>query len=249
MHIENPGQRKILFPFAVFFYGAHTPAIDSRILSVRPRYTIINSPHGLWGQISGNSVMRDISLYQSAGIKVIGYLTSGYEGQGSAGKIDSQWYTLEMNCKLIQDMADIDRVNGVFIDECSSFPNENSRNYLKTLTDLAHSYNLTTWGNVGEAQFDSWFFTRGGFDLMQSNENWHGQELSAVQHDWGYRISVTGSNPGYTAQDAFNITNNAWQKGLAYCYICGTGYTSLPSWFEEYINLLRDYGHYARNPE
>lgn len=241
MQIEYIKQEKFLLPLAVFFYGTHTQTIDSRIISARPRYTIINSLHGPWGQISGNSVMQDISFYKMAGIKVIGYLTSGYESQGSAGKIDPQWYSLEMNQKLIKNMAEIDLVDGVFIDECSSFPNQNSRNYLKNLTDLAHSYNIITWGNVGEAQFDTWFFTKGGFDLMQSNENWQGQDLSPVQRDWGYRISVTGSNPEYTARDAYKLTTNALQKGLVYCYICGTSYASLPSWFEEYVNLLGNY--------
>lgn len=245
MQIKNTGRGKNLLPLAVFFYGAHTPAIDRRILNARPRYTIINSLHGLWGRISSESVMQDISIYKAAGIKVIGYLTSGYESQGSRGKIDPRWYTIEMNRKLIKNMAEIEKVDGVFIDECSSFPNPSSRHYLKTLTDLAQSYNLITWGNVGAAQFDSWFFSKGGFDLMHSNENWQGQDLSPVQRDWGHRISVTGFNPGYTAQYACNLTTNAWQKGLAYCYICGTGYDSLPAWFEEYINLLRNYGNHV----
>jgi hypothetical protein len=239
MLIKNTGQGKNILPLAVFFYGVHTPANDNRILRAQPRYTIINTLHGLWGQIPGNSVMMDVSVYKTAGIRVIGYLTAGYEARGSAGKIDPQWYTLEMNRKLIKGMAEIDKVDGIFIDECSSFPDQYSRDYLKTLTDLAHSYNLITWGNVGEAQFDSWFFTKGGFNLMQSIENWHGQDLSPVQRDWGLRIGVTGSNPGYTAQGACKLTVDAWRRGLAYCYICSTGYASLPDWFEEYVKLLR----------
>ena len=237
---EKMTQEKIVLPIVVFFYGAHTPEIDSRILRARPRFTVINSLHGLWGRIPGNNVMQDISIYKAAGIKVIGYITSGYEGQGSGGNLDPQWYSLKMNKELIKNMAEIDHVDGVFIDECTSFPNRGSRNYLKTLTDLAHSYNIITWGNVGEAQFDSWFFNKGGFDLMQADETWHCQELSPVQHDWGYRISVTGADARYTPQDAYNLTTDAWRKGLAYCYIC-TGYTSLPSWFEEYIALLTDF--------
>ena len=247
--MENINQREILLPLAVFFYGVHTQAIDNRILGVRPRYTIVNTLHGLWGQIPGHNVLKDTAIYQAAGIKVIGYITSGYEGTGSAGNIDAKWYTLETNLEFIKNMALIDNLDGVFIDECSAFPTPAAQTYLKTLTDTAHSYGLITWGNVGLAQFDSWFFTRGGFDLMNSDENWHGQELSQVQRDWGYRIGVTGSNPRYNAQDALDITINAREKGLAYCYICGTDYTSLSSWFEEYAALLRDYGNYARNTE
>jgi hypothetical protein len=233
---------RILLRINVFFYGSHTPSIDSLILSARPQYAIINSPHGLWSEISNHNVFKEIDAYKAAGIKVIGYLTAGYEGLGSTGDIDPEWYTLEMNQKLIKNMAEIDGVDGVFIDECSAFPGESSRTYLKTLTDLAHSYGLITWGNVGQSEFDTWYFTKGGFDLMQSNEDWNGQSLSQVQRDWGYRISVTGFNPSYTAQDAYNLTVKAWQMGLAYCYISDAGYASIPSWFEEYIRLLQDYG-------
>lgn len=249
MKIENAGIGKSLLPIAVFFYGNHTAEIDRRICSVRPRYVIVNPPHGLWGQIGGNNVLRDISRYKAAGIQVIGYLTSGYEAQGSAGRIDPRWYSLKTNRNLIKDMAEKDKVDGVFIDECSFFPEQHSRKYLKSLTDLAHSCNLITWGNVGGDHFDDWFFTGGGFDLMQSSENWHGQELSPVQNGWGSRISVIGANPEYTAQDAYKLTINAWQKKLAYCYVCNMGYTSLPAWFEEYTILLRDHGKYTGNAE
>lgn len=241
MQIENTAQGNNLLQLPVFFYGAHTPAVDSRIIAMRPQYAVINSLHGLWGEIYSGDTLRDAAAYQAAGIKVIGYLTSGYEGKGSAGQIEPQWYTLEMNQKLIKNMAEIDHLDGVFIDECTPFPDHNAQIYLKTLTDLAHRYGLITWGNVGLAQFDRWFFTQGGFDLMQSDETWQGQELSPVQQDWGYRISVTGSNPAYTAQDAYNLTTNAWRKGLPYCYISSTGYESLPDWFEEYIYLLQKY--------
>jgi hypothetical protein len=71
--------------------------------------------------------MQDISIYKAAGIKVIGYLTSGYELQGSRGKINTQRYTIEMNRKLIKNMAEVEKIDGVFIDECSSFPNQISR--------------------------------------------------------------------------------------------------------------------------
>jgi len=138
-------------------------------------------------------------------------------------------------------MAEIDRVDGVFIDECSAFPGPGPQTYLKTLTDLAHSYGLLTWGNVGQAQFGKWFFTRGGFDLMQSNEDWNGQSLSKVQRDWGNWISVTGSKPGCTAQDAFKLTVQAWQLGLGYCYITDSGYTAIPSWLEDCAALLQVY--------
>ncbi len=46
-------------------------------------------------------------------------------------------------------MAAVDRVDGVFIDECSSYPDARSKEYLTALTDLAHGYGLIAGGNVG----------------------------------------------------------------------------------------------------
>jgi hypothetical protein len=65
--------------------------------------------------------------------------------------------------------------------------------------------------------------------------------LSQTQQDWGNWISVTGTQPGGTARGAFDLTVKAWRQGLAYCYITDSGYTSLPSWLEEYAGLLRRY--------
>jgi len=144
-----------------------------------------------------------------------------------------------MNLKYIREMAEIDHVDGVFIDECSDFPDQSAKDYLKMLTDLAHSYGLLTWGNVGVSRFDSWYFSAGGFDLMQSDENWQSQPLSQVQQDWGYRISVAGSNPKFKARDALRLTLEAGRKGLAFCYIHNQGYDSLDPGLEEYARLLR----------
>ena len=231
-----------VIPLNLIYYGVHTSAIDSLIISVRPQYVIENTPEGLWGQIGGNNVLQDIHSYQSAGIKVIGYITSGYEGTKSNGDIAPQWYSLATNEKLIKNMAELDGVNGVFIDECSAFPGLGDKEYLTTLTNLAHGLGLLTWGNVGEADFDSWYFTAGGFDLMQSNEDWSGQNLTQVQKDWGSRISVTGSAPQETAIEAFGQTVAAWKKGLAYCYVSDTGYDSLPAWLKLYTELLQGWG-------
>lgn len=222
----------------LIYYGNATPTVDSQILKAKPKYLIINSPHGLWTQISSDNAFQNIAEYQAAGIKVIGYITGGYEGTHSDGSINPMWYTLEMNEELIKSMAEMDHVDGVFIDECTDFPSDTSKTYLKTLTDLAHSYGLITWGNVGDADFDPWYFIEGGFDLMQSSEDWHGQTLSQIQHDWGYRISVSGLGTTNTAQDAYKLTEEAWQQGIGYCYI-STTYKELPSWFEDYIALLR----------
>ncbi len=232
-------------PLAVIYYGTASPTVTSTILEIRPEYFICNTLHGLWGEISSQNprVFQDISAYKASGIKIISYITAGYEGKFSGGEIDPKWYALEMNRKFISDLASIDHVYGVFIDECSNFPDEKGKAYLKDLTTLAHSYGLITWGNVGMNNFDPWFFTDGGFDMIHSNENWRAQSLTRVQLDWGYRISVTGFNAKYAAQDALNLTVNAWRKGLAYCYITDAtlGYNTLPPWLVEYADLLHQY--------
>ncbi len=223
-------------------YGNHNATYDARILNIRPQFVIDNPPHGLYGEMQGYNdswLLQNVKGYQAAGIKVIGYITSGYEGRGGDDGYSSSWYSLEMNKKLITNMALIDRVDGVFIDEVSAYPGAQSKQYLKTLTDLAHSYGLITWGNTGVDQFDEWFFTEGGFDYMQSSEAWRGQALSAVQKKWGSRISVTGFNRSYTADDAYRLTIDAWNKGLAFAYINTTEYTSIAPWFEEYAGMLR----------
>jgi hypothetical protein len=221
------------------YYGQHTPALDQSIIEAKPEYLIANTPHGLWSEMSGYNFFPGIAQYQKAGVKIIGYITAGYEGTHSGGNIGSEWFSLETNLELIKNMAERDQIDGVFIDECSSFPDLQSKAYLKALTSLATSLGLVTWGNVGVADFDSWFFTDGGFDLMHSNEDWHGQPLTAFQKEWAYRISVTGIFNDITAKRALELTTDARAKGLAYCYI-SVGYHSIPKWFEEYVALLRD---------
>jgi hypothetical protein len=229
----------------LIYYGEHNPVQDALIINVRPQYLISNTAHGFWGEYYHHQtdwLLQDAAPYHTAGIRVIGYITAGYEAKGSGSGINPSWYTLEMNRKLIQSMAELDKVDGVFIDECSAFPDAAGKEYLKELTSLVHSYGLIAWGNVGQADFDAWFFTDGGFDFMHSTEQWKGQQLNAVQKQYAGRVSVTGFQAGYSLQDAVRLTEDAWEKGLAFCYI-GTGdYDTLPSWLEDYAAALRGSG-------
>jgi hypothetical protein len=235
-------------------YIRHDQDFDARILSVRPEYVVGNPLHGVWGEWSADNgqdtswLLHDVERYQNEGIKVIGYITAGYEGWGSAGGLPQSYCSLETNKRLIKNMAEIDHVDGIFIDELTAEPWDSSKEYLKELTDLAHSYGLITWGNAGVDEFDEWFFTEGGFDFMHSSETWRGQDLSEVQREWGHRISVTGFDPSYTAKDAFELTVDAWEKGLAFCYINDEGYSSIAPWFEEYVAMLREYGRDTTPP-
>ncbi len=224
------------------YYGKHAPAEDEQILKLKPRFIIGNPAHSLWGEAYGYDtwwLLQNVSRFQGAGIKVIGYLTAGYEGKGSSSGIEGKWFTLEMNKKLIKNMAELDRVDGVFIDECSAFPGAEAKQYLKELTDLARSYKLITWGNTGQGNFDSWYFSEGGFDFMHSGEDWHGQAITTLQRQWGSRMSVTGFKSSYSVEDAVRLTLDAWKKGLAFPYINSSGYSTLPGWLEEYGRRLR----------
>lgn len=153
----------------------------------------------------------------------------------------SKWYSLDMNKMLITNMATIDHVDGVFIDECSDFPNAASKSYLQQLSNLAHSYGMIVWMNTGVDNFDEWYFTANIADFMQSSEAWSGQSLSPVQAKWGSRIGVTGYKSSCTAQDAYNLTIDAWCKGIKYCYINTVEYTQIAPWFEEYAQMLRNW--------
>jgi hypothetical protein len=220
---------------------------DERILAIRPQYVIDNPPHGLYGemddpQYTGTWLLQNVKLYQEAGIKVIGYISGGYEGSKGDEGYDATWYSLETNRTLITNMATLDGVDGVFIDECSDYPGAAAKLYLKTLSDLAHSYGLIVWGNTGVDTFDEWYFVEGGFDLMQSSEAWRGQELSPLQKKWGPRISVTGFRTSYTADEAYRLTLDAWNKGIGYCYINDAEYVSIAPWFEQYVAMLRQRG-------
>ena len=227
-------------------YGNHNATYDARILAIKPEMLIDNPPHGLYGEMDEQRyhegytysyLLQNVSGMRAVGIKVIGYITSGYEGKGGDDGYASKWYSLNMNKKLITNMATIDHVDGVFIDECSDFPNAASKSYLQELSDLAHSYGLIVWMNTGVFNFDEWFFSVA--DFMQSTETWTGQTLNNLHKKWGSRIGVTGFKNTYTAQKAYDLTINAWSKGIRYCYINNKEYTSLAPWFEEYAEMLR----------
>jgi hypothetical protein len=216
---------------------------DQRILAIKPEIVIDNPPHGLYGEMenpkyTASWLLHDISGYHAAGIKIIGYISGGYEGKGGDDHYAPNWYSLSTNKMLITNMATIDHVDGVFIDECSDYPNAASKSYLTDLSNLAHSYGLIVWMNVGVDDFDEWYFTVA--DFMQSSEAWVGQDLTSVQQRYGSRIGVTGFNSSYTAQDAYRLTIDAWNKGIAYCYINTAEYTSIAPWFEEYAQMLRE---------
>ena len=84
-------------------YGNHNAEYDARIKSIRPEFVIDNPPHGLYGEMAHqiysvdydeiDYLLQDISGYQTNGIKVIGYISAGYEGTGGADNYDPYWYS------------------------------------------------------------------------------------------------------------------------------------------------------------
>ena len=94
------------------YYGNHDAEVYAAIIEARPEFLIGNTAHGLWGAINSHSadwLLQDTAKFKATGIKVIGYITAGYEGQGSNGDISSGLYTQEKNLEFISDMAEMGR--------------------------------------------------------------------------------------------------------------------------------------------
>jgi hypothetical protein len=196
---------------------------------------VANTGHGLWAEVNGRDtegLLEGVRALQEAGIRVLGYLTSGYGGKGSSGALDPQWCTLETNQRLARNMASLDGVDGVFIDECSAHPDDGEKAYYRQLACSARSHGLTVWGNAGLNDFDPWYFTDGEFDFMNSTELWDGQEVTPLQSDWGWRMSVIALGPEHDLGEALRLTTEAYRQGLAYCYVT-TSYLQLPPWTEQ----------------
>jgi len=112
-------------------YGDHDTEYDARIIRICPEYVIDNPPHGLYGEMEGYNdpfLLQNISGYQAVGIKVIGYISSGYEGAGGDDKYDLHWYSLEINEKLIRNMANEDHIDGVSLMSAASTRTRNRKN-------------------------------------------------------------------------------------------------------------------------
>ncbi len=243
-----PGSQSVAAPAPVkgmcmFSYGGHNSTYDARLLAIVPEYLIDNTAHGFWGEYTGSygssSLLQNVAKMKAAGMKVIGYTSCGYEGRGSAGGQPLSMFYLATVKKQITNMAKLDGVNGVFIDEVDAYPSAVQKQYLKELSTLAHSLGIVIWGNTGVNSFDAWFFNDGGFDFMHSTEQWAGQSVSSTQSAYGSRISVAGFKSTYTATDAVRLTQDAWNKGIRFCYINNAEYQTIASWFEQYANAVR----------
>lgn len=151
-------------------------------------------------------------------------------------------FTVATVKKQITNMARLDGVDGVFIDEVGAYPSAVQKQYLKELSTLAHSLGIVIWGNTGVNSFDAWFFNDGGFDFMHSTEQWAGQSLTSTQSAYGSRISVAGFRSTYTAADAVRLTRDAWSKGIRFCYVNNAEYQTIAPWFEQYANAVRGAG-------
>lgn len=232
---EDPSMGMLLV-----YYGHHSEAIDARIIAARPEFLAANTAHGLWAAVHGksDSLLRNVPELQSAGIRVLGYLTSGYGGTGTSGTLDPLWYALDTNKQFITSMAELDRVDGIFADECPAYPDEAQKEYCRELAAFAHDSGLTVWGNVGESEFDPWYLSDGGYDLINTTEQWDGS-ATTVQEDWGPRISVISAGGSPALDEAVSLARDAHRSGLAFCYVTNS-YTELPSWLDAYAGYLRN---------
>lgn len=237
---NSPAAPQPAFSMFMVYYGPHIGSVDERILEARPAYLVANTAHGLWTQVNGNTTGRpleDAAVLQQAGIKVLSYLTSGYGGRGSAGSLDSRWCSLATLERLMESAAGQDRVDGVFVDECPAFPDGGQKDYYRQLTSMAQCHGLTVWGNVGQNDFDPWYFTDAGFDFMNSSERWDGEELTPVQSRWRQRISIISLEAGHSLEAALDIFKEARRRGFAGCCVT-TSYLELPEWTGELALML-----------
>lgn len=148
----------------VFSYGSHTLAgYDAKLLATVPYYLVDNVTHGFWGEKNGydNPAFLDhagILQMQAAGMKVIGYTSTGYEGSGSAGNHGTYIISLPIVKKQIYNMIVLDGCDGVFFDECSSsltpYPPDNpvtlaKQAYLRECASYTQSLGGIAWFNTG----------------------------------------------------------------------------------------------------
>lgn len=76
--------------------------------------------------------------------------------------------------------------------------------------------------------------------MVHSTEHWAlGQWPSSSQQTYGSQITVCGFGGHVTLQYAIDATIDAYNKGLAYCYMCESEYQLLPSWLPQYADAIR----------
>ncbi|MDD5039351.1 MAG: spherulation-specific family 4 protein, partial [Dehalococcoidales bacterium] len=189
---------------ALVYYGPHEPeastTIDDSLRDAQPEYLIVATESGYWHvNYPDTSFLSDtrISSFQgSYDINVIGYTTTAIQDPNYPNDPTKRIYEarpVQDVLDEIEGMAENDSVRGVFIDECTSFPDSTKKSYHQQLTDLADELGIIIWANVGVASFDPWYLTDGGYDFVNSVETWQDdEELTAVQQTWASRISVLG---------------------------------------------------------
>ncbi len=207
----------------LIYYGSNSSITDQSIINANPEYLVNNSPAGPW---RGNA---NISKFMSAGIKYFEYIDGGYEGTVSQSIPND----LQSNLKYIDAIAKTGAY-GVFVDEVSAFPSASALNYLKQLSDSAHSLGLKVVFNVG---VDSWSDSLMNYcDFINSSEVWNNDTLTASQIKWASQtwFLTQGVNDATTAA---NLTKAAWSKGVKAIYVCSS-YVALPTWLASYITLI-----------
>ncbi len=213
---------------AMVNYATHndnvTNAVMTSIKNAMPAILIDNTDHSLWGLSGGYGGTNNcsVSAYTVLGIGVYGYLTGGYEGTSYGDARDN----VTLNVARVNDMATIDGVTGVFLDEVSAFPDAADKVYLEAIETEADAHGLKLIFNTGVSTFDDTYLMAHA-DYVMTDESYSNRAPTSDESPWLSRIIVI-NNGATTVTNALTYTSNAWiTNGFGYTWM--TDYTDYGS--------------------
>lgn len=195
---------------AMVYYGIHDAGIDAQIVAAAPDILIGNTAGGLW---AGDLVP---ATFQAVGIDVYSYITASYGATPAA-----------TNEAFIDAIA-LEGSDGVFIDQSSS----SATAYMTSLCAYAQLAGLSVIINPGTSIINADLYTIA--DYVMTDEQYQGRNPTAIESAHLAQTIVIGYGVTSAAQAA-TWSQAAITKGFAYTYHTQAEYTSLPSWFDDYI--------------
>lgn len=213
-----------MIPLAVVAYWDWTTSITNAVVAALPDIVITNTPGGYW---KGNC---NPAAFTSHGIKILSYITGGYEGDEYSGNPTED--ALASNIARIDAIA-LDGSTGVFLDEVSSTLNSARKTYLTAIRNECLAKGLLLAINPGDSSFDTWLF--GIADYVMTDEQYAGSAASTTEKTNLAKCIVVGYSSNMTAALADQYSNAAITAGFGHTYHCND-YNDFPSWFATYVS-------------